>query len=179
MAIRIPKPVVIGIIKEIARKMQKFDADMKEAHVHLSNKNISEIIGKMAETTFAEILTEKLGYEVKYAKSDAEPDLFFTKTKEKFEIKMTSTDSGWQGGEFSTRPSEYFMISWGGNFDEFFVARAHISDKEWHSHIAKRRYGTSYSARDLYSKKDIIVYLGRFIKTKRGAIKVEREKIKV
>ncbi|MGI0141558.1 MAG: hypothetical protein ACREBF_02825 [Candidatus Micrarchaeales archaeon] len=177
MPTEISKTIVVEAIKEVSKKMKRVNGILKEYNVFLSNKNLSEIIGKISETTFAEVLTKHLGYEVKYAKADAEPDLFFTKTKEKFEIKMSSTSSGWQGGEFSTRPTEYFLITWGGDFDEFFVAKAHLTDKEWYSHIANRRYGTSYPAKDLFNKKEKIIYLGKLEQTKRGAIRIVREKI--
>ena len=157
--------------------MQNVDKVLKESNATLGKKNISEIIGKIAEGTFADILTEKLGYLVKSAQNDKESDLFLTKTGEKLEIKMTSTDNSWQGGEFSTRPYDYFLISWGGNFNEFFVARTTLSDKEWHSNIANRRYGTTYPAKDLYNKKDKIIYIGHLELTSRGSVKIKREKI--
>jgi hypothetical protein len=177
MPTEIDKSTVIEIIRAISKKMKAVSRILKDSNAVLGKKNVSEIVGKIAEGTFAEILTKKLGYPVRAAQNDKEPDLFLTKTGEKMEIKMTSTDNSWQGGEFSTRPYEYFLISWGGDFDEFFVARATLSDKEWHSNIANRRYGTTYPVKDLYNKADKIVYLGSFKITDRGAVKLIREKI--
>lgn len=168
---------VNDIVKEVAAKMQKVDEIFIPYNIHLSNKNLSEIIGKIMERTASDILTKKLGYEVKNAKSDAEPDITYTKTGDKLEIKITSTDNAWTGGEFSKRPFEYLLVSWGGRFDEFFVAFTHLEKGDWHSNMDSNYYGPSYKAKDLYDKKDKIIFFGRLEKTERGAIKIKREKI--
>lgn len=175
---QISKAIVVAIIKEISKKMQIANEKVFIPNeIELSLKNLSELLGKVAETTFAKMLTEELGYGVVNAKTDKDPDLTFTKTGEKFEIKVSSSDNSWQGGEFSTRPYDYFLISWGGNFDEFFVARAILGVDAWRSNIKNRRYGTTYYAKDLAKNETKEVFLGKLITTPRGAIKVEKEKL--
>jgi hypothetical protein len=174
----IPKTVIMEIVREISKKMQIANNKVFRPYkIQLSAKNLSEILGKITESTSAEILTKRLGFEVVNAKKDADADLVFTKTGEKFEIKMTSTNNSWQGGEFSTRPYDYFLISWGGDFNEFFVARALLSTGAWRSNMKKRRYGITYYARDLYKNKTKEIFLGELITTPRGAIKIKRQKL--
>ena len=174
----IPKAVIVEIIKDVSSKMKHANRDVfKKYDIQLSSKNLSEIVGKLTEASSAQILTKYLGYQVINAKSDKDPDLIFTKTDERFEIKLTSTLNSWQGGEFSTRPYDYILISWGGDFDEFFVARAILTTSAWRSNIKKRRYGTTYYAKDLLKNKTKQIYIGKLIKTPRGAIKLQREKL--
>jgi len=169
---------VLEIVKEVSEKMQKVDEILiKPYDIHFSNKNLSEIIGKIMEKTAADILTKKLGSEVKNAKSDSDADLTFFDGGWKIEIKITSTDNAWTGGEFSKRPFEYLLVSWGGEFDEFFVAFTHLKKKDWHSNMSSNYYGPSYSAKDLLKKKDKIIFIGKLETTERGGIKIKREKI--
>lgn len=122
-------------------------------------------------------MTKRLGYEVRKEKSDKEPDLFFTKISRPLEVKLTSTTSAWTGGEFSKRPFDYLLVSWGGNFDEFFIALVHLKKTDWKSNFASNFYGPSYSAAKLFGRKDKQILMGGFEKTPRGAIKIVREKV--
>jgi len=172
------KNIIIEIMKDVSKKIKKADNEVfKPCGIHLSNKNMSEIIGKIMEKSASDILSKKLGYEVKNAQGDFEPDLYFTKIKKAIEIKITSTDNAWTGGEFSKRPFEYLLVSWSKNFDEFFVAFTHLDKKDWHSNMSKNFYGPSYPAKDLQKKRSKIVFLGQLEKTPLGAIKIKRELI--
>jgi len=172
------RTVVLEIIRETSIKMRKADNEVFKAYeISLSNKNLSEIIGKIMEKTSAEILSKKLGYEVRNAQSDSEPDLNFTKIGKAVEIKITSTDVAWTGGEFSKRQLDYLLVSWGGHFDEFFAALTHLDKQDWHSNISKNFYGPSYKAKDLYNKKDKIIFLGSFEVSSRGSVKLKRENV--
>jgi len=173
------KSTVIEIIKEVSYKIRKANDEVfKPYGIRLSNKNLSEIIGKITEKTAADILSKKVGYEVINAQKDSDPDLFFAKTGKSIEIKITSTNDAWTGGEFSKRPFDYLLISWGGNnFDEFFVAFVHLEKKDWKSNISKNFYGPSYRAKFLYEKADKIIFLGKLEKSLRGAVKIKRENI--
>src|SRR5688572_27533386 len=111
---------LLAIITEVSRRMGAISRILKEYGVFFSNKNLSEMVGKVMEKTSSEFLTKKLGYEVKNALKDKEPDLMLTKTNFPIEIKITSTLNAWTGGEFSKRPWHYFLVSWGGEFNEFF-----------------------------------------------------------
>ncbi|MBI5804047.1 hypothetical protein HY450_02280 [Candidatus Pacearchaeota archaeon] len=132
---------LLEIMKEVKRKMGSIQQIIKEYNIFFSNKNLSEILGKVMEKTASEYFTKKLGYEVKNALSDKEPDLFFTKTNLSMEIKITSTTNAWTGGEFSKRPFSYFMVSWGGDFDEFFVCVIKLDKEDWKSNMASNYYG--------------------------------------
>ena len=167
---------------EIARKtstcMLDFRADFIDKYgVNLSNKLISELVGKIFEIQCERVLTKHLGYEIRKETSDKEPDLLFTKINMPLEVKLTSTTTAWTGGEFSKRPFDYLLVSWGGDFDEFFMALVHLKKKDWKSNFKSNFYGPSYSAKKLFGRKDKTILLGSFEKTKRGAIKAVREKI--
>lgn len=172
------KATVSEIIKETSFKMRKANSDVfKPYGIHLSNKNLSEIIGKIMEKTAADILFRKLGYKVRNAQSDSEPDLAFTSVGKAVEIKITSTNNAWTGGEFSKRPLEYLLVSWGGDFDEFFVACVHLDKEDWHSNISKNYYGPSYRAKDLCEKQNKIIFLGSLEVSSKGSVKLKRENI--
>ena len=133
---------------------------INEYGVYLGNKNLSEIVGKVMEKVASEHFTKKLGYEVKNALSDREPDLFFTNINMPIEIKITSTTNAWTGGEFSKRPYHYFMVSWGGEFDEFFVCAVKLEKEDWKSNMSKNYYGPSLTLKKLREIKDKIILIG-------------------
>jgi len=153
---------LLEIMKEVSRRMlevKKFLMDPYE--VCFSNKNLSEIIGKIMEKVASDVFTKNLGYEVKNAKADREADLIFTKINLPMEIKMTSTTNAWTGGEFSQRPFDYLLVSWGGNFDEFFVCCVKLQKEDWKSNMSKNFYGPSLSMKKLNSIKDKIILIGK------------------
>ncbi len=169
------KEIVLEALKVVVSRMKSFSQDYGD--LGLSKKNISELIGKIMEKACADNFSRKLSYEVKRAMADRDPDLIFTKINIPMEIKMTSTDNSWTGGEFSKRPFDYLMVSWGGNFDEFFCCLVHLEKKDWKSNFQNNFYGPSLSAKTIYDKKDKIVFFGEFITTDRGTIKLKREKV--
>ena len=169
------KEIVLESLKIVVSRMRKFN--QKWGDLCLSRKNISELIGKIMEKACADTFSKKLGYEVKRALADRDPDLTFTKINIPMEIKMTSTDNSWTGGEFSKRPFDYLMVSWGGNFDEFFCCLVHLEKNDWKSNFQNNYYGPSLSAKTIHDKKDKIVFFGEFITTDRGTIKLKREKV--
>ena len=169
------KEIVLEALKVVVSRMKSFSQDYGD--LGLSKKNISELIGKIMEKACADNFSRKLGYEVKRAMADRDPDLTFTKINIPMEIKMTSTDNSWTGGEFSKRPFDYLMVSWGGNFDEFFCCLVHLEKEDWKSNFQNNFYGPSLSAKTIYDKKDKIVFFGEFITTDRGTIKLKREKV--
>lgn len=140
----------MGAISEI---LQKYG-------VYFSNKNLSEMVGKVMEKTASEYFTKKMGYHVKNALTDKEPDLFFTDIQLPLEIKVTSTTTAWTGGEFSKRPFNYLMVSWGGQFNEFFVCAVKLNKKDWKSNMSNNYYGPSLSIKKLGSLKDKIILVG-------------------
>ena len=169
------KEMVAEVIKKVALRMQKFNKEYGD--LGLSRKNISELVGKIMEKVCADTFSEKLGYEVKRALADRDPDLTFTKINVPMEIKMTSTDNSWTGGEFSKRPFDYLMVSWGGNLDEFFCCLVHLEKKDLKSNFQNNFYGPSLSAKTIYDKKDKVIFFGEFVTTNRGAIKLKRERV--
>lgn len=174
----ITRKFALEIAQETSKCMLDFRRDFIDKYgVNLSNKLISELVGKIFEVQCEKVLTKRVGYEVRKEKSDREPDLLFTKINKPLEVKLTSTTTAWTGGEFSKRPFDYLLVSWGGNFDEFFMAMVHLEKKDWKSNFKSNFYGPSYSAKKLYERKDKMVLLGSFEETSRGAIKIVREKI--
>ncbi|MBW3015832.1 hypothetical protein KY330_05385 [Candidatus Woesearchaeota archaeon] len=173
----ITKKIVLEIMKGVSKRMKAFADLRKEYDIHLSNKNLSEIIGKIMEKVAADVFSKRLGYEVKKALSDRDPDLFFTKINRPLEIKVTSGDSSWVGGEFSQRPFDYLLISWGGEkFDEFFVCFTHLEKTDWKSRMHKKFYGPILKAKVVFKKKRID-FIGNFYVTKKGAVRIKRGKI--
>ncbi len=157
------KELVLEIVQETAKRMKLLkEKFIDEYDVHMSNKNISEILSKVMEKVAADIMSRVLGYSVIKAKSDRESDLIFTQINRPLEIKVTSTDNAWTGGEFSQRPSDYLLVSWGENFNEFFVALAHLDKREWTSHFKQRFYGSSLTAKKLFNKSDKELFIGGF-----------------
>ncbi len=160
----ITKENILNIARNVSRKMLKLKEQLLDEYdIYLSKKNLSEIIGKIFERECATYLTKKTKYQVNNAQSDQDPDLTYLKNGEtilKVEIKVTSTTSAWTGGEFSKRPFDYLLISWGENFKEFFIAYTHLEKKDWDSNIAKGYYGPSFKIKSLKTKKDKIIFLG-------------------
>lgn len=153
---------LLEIMREVSRRMLEVKQHLIDPYeITFSNKNLSEIIGKIMEKVSAEIFTKNLNYEVKEAKADREPDLFFTKIDLPLEIKMTSTKNAWTGGEFSQRPFDYLLVSWGGDFDEFFVCFVKLKKEDWKSNMSKRFYGPSLSLKKLREIGDKIVLIGK------------------
>ncbi len=153
---------LLEIMEEVSRRMLEVKKYLMEPYeVCFSNKNLSEIIGKIMEKVSADIFTRNLGYEVKNAKADRDADLMFTQIKLPLEIKMTSTTNAWTGGEFSKRPFHYFLVSWGGNFDEFFVCCVKLKKSDWKSNISKNFYGPSLSIKKLDRIKDKLILIGK------------------
>ena len=171
--------IMLRVLRKVSFLMRKVKGELIDRYeLSFSNKNLSEMIGKIMEKTCADVFTEELGYPVKRALADKDPDLLFTKIDAALEIKMTSTLNAWTGGEFSKRPYEYLLFSWGENFDEFFCCLVHLEKEDWVSNYQKDFYGPTLKARSVYDKKEKIVFLGGFEETKRGTIRIKREKIK-
>src|SRR5438132_2942783 len=115
------RETILDIARQTSLKIRKANSNVFLRYgIQLSKKNLSEIIGKIMEKTAADVLSMKLGYRVKNAQTDAEPDLTFERTGQIFEIKVTSTNSAWTGGEFSKSRFDYLLVSWGDDFDQFF-----------------------------------------------------------
>lgn len=144
------KDIVTEVLKGVTFIMQKFKKELiDEYDLSFSNKNLSEIIGKIMEKVCADTFTKRLSYEIKRALADKQPDLTFTKINTPIEIKMTSTNNSWTGGEFSKRPFDYLLVSWGGNFDEFFCCLVHLEKEDWKSNFQNNFYGPSLSAKTI------------------------------
>lgn len=174
----ITKDMIIEIMKGVSRGMRVFTELKAKYDVQLSNKNISEILGKIMEEVASKIFSNRLGYPVKKAMKDRDPDLYFTKIELPIEIKVTSTEDAWTGGEFSKRPFDYLLVAWGGQeYNEFFVCFTHLDKSDWKSNMAKNFYGPSLKAKTVYDKKDKIIFIGRLEPTPRGAVKIKRENI--
>ena len=176
----ITKEIIVEILKGVSSRMKKFKTElMDEYDTHFSNKNLSEIIGKMMEKVAADVFTKHFGFKVIKAGSDKDPDLNFTgRNNRPLEIKVTSTDNTWTGGEFSTRPFDYLLVAWDtNNFENYFCCLVHLEKSDWKSNFAKNFYGPSLDVKKLYERDDKILFLGNLEKTPRGAIKIKKENI--
>ena len=152
---------LLEIMREVSRRMLEVKWHLIDRYeVTFSNKNLSETIGKVMEKVSADIFTKNLSYEVKNAKADKDPDLFFTRINLPMEIKVTSTATSWTGGEFSRRPFHYFLVSWGSGFEEFFVCCVKLKKEDWKSNISKNYYGPSLSLKKLREMEDKIILIG-------------------
>lgn len=174
----INRDIIIRILKEVSSRMKKIKKEIIDKNgIFLSNKNLSEIIGKITEKVAADVFTDKLGYSVINAKADRDVDLVFKEINWPLEIKMTSTLNAWTGGEFSKRPFHYLLISWDPeNYDEFFVCFIKLNKKDWKSNFLKNFYGPSLSKEKIFSIKDKRVLVGE-LKQEKERIKIIREKI--
>lgn len=135
--------------------MHKYRDLINDDEIELNNKNLSEIIGKQFEKEVARYLNDNTKYQVLNAQSDREPDIRFLENgvvKKNLEIKVTSTDRGWTGGEFSQRPYDYLLISWGSDFNSYFIAYCQLEKDDWKSNIDKKFYGPSLSIGSLKGK---------------------------
>ncbi|MEM3086105.1 MAG: hypothetical protein QXT68_03070 [Halobacteria archaeon] len=171
--------MVRKVARETAECMSDFKTNFVEKYkINISNKLTSELVGKIFETRCESIFSKSLGYAVRREASDKDPDLYFTRINRPLEVKLTSTLTAWTGGEFSKRPFDYLLVSWGGSFDEYFVALVRLVKKDWKSNYQKKFYGPSYSAKKLYERKDKKVFMGDFkVNESRGSVKIVRERI--
>ncbi len=152
---------LLAIVKEVARIMNGVRTQLIEPYdIRFSNKNLSEIIGKIMEKVASDVLTKKLGYEVRRATADRDPDLFLTRPNLPLEIKISSTVQGWTGGEFSKRPFHYLLCSWGGDFNEFFVCCVKVEKEDWESNMSGNFYGPSLKIKKLLEIEDKKILVG-------------------
>ncbi len=179
---KITDKMVLDILKESSKAMKFFIDDFKKKYdVKLSGKILSETFSNLLEQISAKIFTEYLGYEVKKAKSDNDPDLTFTKINMSIEIKVTSGQV-WRGGEFSKRASYHLMVSRNDDFDEFFVALVNMDQGNglWISVMqqGKNYYAPSFKKDQIFELKDKIqIFFGDVIKNPKGTIKLIRKPI--
>ncbi len=157
----ITREMILEILREGAEAMQFFTKSFKEKYdVKLSGKIQSETFSNLLEQISAKVFTKHLGYEVKNAKSDNDPDLLFTKINMPMEIKVTSGQV-WRGGEFSKRASWHLMVSRNDDFDEFFVCLIDMNREKnlWISSMQKGKdyYAPSFKKDQIYELKNDIV----------------------
>ncbi|MBU0466168.1 MAG: hypothetical protein KJ718_00045 [Nanoarchaeota archaeon] len=178
----ISKDMVLEVLRESSKAMHFFTKEFKEKYdVKLSGKIQSETFSNLLEQIASKIFTERLGYDVKKATSDNNPDLTFTKINLPMEIKVTSGQV-WRGGEFSKRASWHLMVSRNEEFNEFFVCLVDMQKGEglWISAMqqGKNYYAPSFKKDQIYQIKDKIpIFVGDVIKTSKGTIKLKREKV--
>lgn len=144
-----------------------------------SNKNKSEIISTILETKLAQVLNKSLEDTVINAQKDADSDIRFVEKDIPLEIKITSTLNAWTGGSLSNRPATYLLVSWGGNYDEFFVSLIYLDKEDWRSG-GDSYYGTSFSKKELIRNTNRVDLLGNLKLSERGGkqtIKMTRERV--
>ena len=177
---RLTRPLIVEVLRLTCANMQEFNRRfVRPYEVRLGNKNMSEILGKVLETNAAIVFSRGVGYEVRKESSDQDPDLLFTRLNRPLEVKVTSTSTGWTGGEFSKRPFDYLLISWDKKslYDSYFAALVHLEKPDWESRMAKDYYGPSFTVRRLAEKKNRIDFVGSIGKGTRGGIRLFWENV--
>jgi len=175
----ITREMILEIVKATSiamKRLKRYQID--EYSITMSNKNLSELLSKTFEGAAAKIFSKRLGYKIEKEKVDRDPDLTFTKINRPLEVKVTSTDYAWTGGEFSQRAPDYLLVSWGGDFDEFYITLVRIDHDDWQSRMAQRFYGPSFTIRKLFEK-DRIEFMGKLEMGIKGRIEMRREKIHI
>ncbi len=174
------RTTVLEVLRLTCATMQEFNRNfIRPYDVRLSNKNRSELLGKVLETHAATVFSRSTGYEVRKENSDREPDLFFTEIGQPLEVKVTSTTSAWTGGEFSKRPFDYLLVSWdpGSLYDSYFASLVHLDKQDWESRMAKDYYGPSFPAKRLAAKRDRVDFVGSIGQGKQGGVRLFWENV--
>lgn len=177
---KLSRKPIIEVLRLTCATMQEFNRlFIRPYEVRLSNKNMSEILGKVLETHASTVFTQLAGHEVRKETSDRDPDLFFTDIDRPLEVKVTSTATGWTGGEFSKRPFDYLLVSWDpvSLYDRYFASLAHLEKQDWESRMANDYYGPSFSARRLSEKTDRIDFVGSIVRGKQGGVRLAWEDV--
>ncbi|MFH1583998.1 MAG: hypothetical protein ABIA56_02625 [Actinomycetota bacterium] len=193
--------MILEVLREGGEAMQFFTKSFKDKYdVKLSGKIQSETFSNLLEQISARVFSKHLGYEIKKANSDNNPDLFFTKINMPMEIKVTSGQV-WRGGEFSKRASWHLMVSRSDEFDEFFVCLVEMKGENdlWISAMQRGKdyYAPSFKKDQIYELKNnqtmlikessapygekinqpkIYIFVGDVVKPK-NAVKLVREKV--
>lgn len=178
----ITRNMVLEVLTESSKAMKWFLKKFKKKFdVKLSGKLLSEIFSNLLEQKASRVFSKRLSYEVRKASSDNDPDLFFTKINLPMEIKVASGQV-WRGGEFSKRASWHLMVSRNETFDEFFVCLVNMNSKGglWVSSMqqGKDYYAPSFKKDKIFElKNQIPVFVGKIIKSERGAVRLVLEKV--
>ena len=130
-------------------------------YVNLSEKVRSEIISGIMEKELSRLLTEQLGFPVKSAASDMEPDLLFTgfKTENTVEIKVAYMPDGrgtWRGGSFSKRDAPHLLIARNSDLSKVYITILRMSPEDWKSPANAGRKEQTYYAHTI-SKKELLL----------------------
>jgi hypothetical protein len=135
--------------------------ELIKTYVNLSEKVRSEIISGIMEKELSRLLTEKLGFPVKSATSDMEPDLLFTgfKTENTVEIKVAYMPDGrgtWRGGSFSKRDAPHLLIARNSDLSKVYITILHMSPEDWKSPANAGSEEQTYYAHTI-SKKELLL----------------------
>jgi len=178
----ITRSMVLEVLTESSKAMKWFIKKFKKKYdINLSGKLLSEIFSNLLEQKASRVFSKKLGYEIRKANSDNDPDLFFSKINMPMEIKVAGGPV-WRGGEFSKRASWHLMVSRNSTFDEFFVCLVNMNSKGslWISSMqqGKDYYAPSFKKDKIFElQHQIPIFVGRIVKSDRGAVRLILEKV--
>ena len=149
--------------KEMEPVIEKLTTDTKELfdiyeerRLFKTTKQKSEDISGLLENAMEDLIEGAVA-----PKIDSEPDIRLN--GEPVEIKTSGNwNAGtWQSGGFSKRDGHFIFVLWEldeNNKPSFFVAGKNLLESDWVPSKSKNYYGTSYGKKNLYEKKDDVIF---------------------
>ena len=123
----------------------------------LSNKEISERLSR--------IVTKQITIHIPNVKADtkdSDPDTNFISYNEPLEIKATSSNYQWQGGEHSKRFGNYLLVGWKlvDKDVKLFMILTDLGKDDWTISQSKNRYSTSVNLKYIIENRDYEILVG-------------------
>ena len=144
------------VIKRLSTDTKELFDFYDKKRLFKTKKQKSEDISGLLETAMADIIEGAVA-----PKIDSEPDIRLN--GEPVEIKTSGNwNAGtWQSGGFSKRDGHFIFVLWEldeNNKPSFFVAGKNLLESDWVPSKSKNYYGTSYGKKNLYEKKDDVIF---------------------
>lgn len=119
----------------------------------------SEIISSLFEME-AERYYKSIGYRVRSALTDKDPDLLFEDMNRTVEVKVTKEKPSikWMGNNVSKRSSDFVLVVWNEYDDylQFTVSKTYLTPDDWEK--SKKNFNASFlSLKNIKNKEDLIV----------------------
>jgi hypothetical protein len=149
--------------KEMKPVIEKLTTDTKELfdiyderRLFKTTKQKSEDISGLLENAMEDLIKGAVA-----PKIDCEPDIRMN--GEPVEIKTSGSwkCGQWLSGGFSKREGHFLFVLWEldkDNKPSFFMAGKDLIRSDWKKSTSKNYYGTSYGKKNLYEKKDDVIF---------------------
>jgi len=133
--------LILPTLKEVTTGMNRIMKVHGEEGNPMTKKQLSECISGVIESKMVTVAS-RLGINITAPKVDSEPDLIVDSVP--LEIKTTSGKS-WRGGEYSKRSSDYLMVVYDINDNEFswFALHKYLNEEDWISSTSGNYYATT------------------------------------